>query len=54
MEKVIRCKDCKFYKWRCAGICENMDAPWNHESGSLIFVEEDDFCSYAEPKEETM
>lgn len=52
MDEIIHCKECRFYGWKCAGICENMDAPWNRGSGSLIFVEEDDFCSYAEPKVE--
>lgn len=52
MEDIIHCKDCKFYGWKCAGICENMGAPWNERIGSLIFVKEDDFCSYAEPKED--
>ena len=51
MEEIIHCKECRFYGWKCTGICENMDAPWN-QGGSLVFIEEDDFCSYAEPKEE--
>lgn len=52
MEEIIYCKDCKFCKWRCSYVCENRNAPWSQGSEySSVFINEDDFCSYAEPKE---
>lgn len=53
MDGIIRCKDCKFCKWMCAYVCENRDAPWNDNEYSSVFVQGNDFCSYAEPKEES-
>ena len=43
--KLIRCKDCKYYRWEI----DMCDEPY---STAHNVVHEDDFCSNAERKEE--
>ena len=44
--EVVRCKDCKFYKY---DDCWNIQ--WTDREGNMAYVKEDDFCSYGERKE---
>ena len=53
--RVLRCKDCKYYRNQPNGLCYLHTEPKENErgySGEAVCVEPDDFCSYGKPKKE--
>lgn len=51
--EVVRCKDCKYYSNRPNGLCYAHTEPYgNGYKGDAICVDDDDFCSFGERKEE--
>ncbi len=53
--RVLRCKDCKYYRNHPNGLCYLHTEPKENErgySGEAVCVEPDDFCSYGERREE--
>lgn len=53
--RVLRCKDCKYYRNHPNGLCYLHTEPKENErgySGEAVCVEPDDFCSYGKRREE--
>ena len=53
--RVLRCKDCKYYRNHPNGLCYLHTEPKENERGyygEAVCVEPDDFCSYGERREE--
>lgn len=53
--RVLRYKDCKYYRNQPNGLCYLHTDPKKNErgySGEAVCVEPDDFCSYGERREE--
>lgn len=53
--RVLRSKDCKYYRNQPNGLCYLHTEPKENErgySGEAVCVEPDDFCSYGERREE--
>lgn len=49
--EIIRCKDCKWYGLPSHKITENC-VKWVKRNSILLPIKPDDFCSYAERREE--
>ena len=49
--EVIRCKDCKWYEFPNYKISENC-VRWMKSNGILLPIKPDNYCSYAERREE--
>ena len=49
--KLVRCKDCKWYELPSHKITENC-VRWMKSNGILLPIKPNDYCSYAERRED--
>ena len=50
--EVVRCRDCKYYDKKYHQCKLHSEEPDQYSTGFIFNMQEDDFCSYGERKEE--